>query len=298
MSPRYRLIRTRRCATIARFLAAGLEGFKHLIFANRAGLSTRMRAVRAAATAGCIIFVIEVATQAFHPKISIWTSHTITILVSTVAAVVVTFAVLKKEAEDALRQSELHYRLLFDSNPIPMWVFDRNTLKFLAVNGAAIQQYGYSSREFLTMTIADIRPGEDIPKLLQAIANPIKGLQQATIWRHRKKNGAIIDVEIVGHDLHFHGFEAELIAARDVTERKKAEETAQRLASIVEFSEDAIIGKSTDGVITSWNRAAEKMYGYTSAEAQLPAPCAQRHPNPQLFLHLPHRIRHRPCQPH
>jgi diguanylate cyclase (GGDEF)-like protein/PAS domain S-box-containing protein len=267
MSPRYRLIRTRRCATIARFLAAGLEGFKHLIFANRAGLSTRMRAVRAAATAGCIIFVIEVATQAFHPKISIWTSHTITILVSTVAAVVVTFAVLKKEAEDALRQSELHYRLLFDSNPIPMWVFDRNTLKFLAVNGAAIQQYGYSSREFLTMTIADIRPGEDIPKLLQAIANPIKGLQQATIWRHRKKNGAIIDVEIVGHDLHFHGFEAELIAARDVTERKKAEETAQRLASIVEFSEDAIIGKSTDGVITSWNRAAEKMYGYTSAEA-------------------------------
>jgi PAS domain S-box-containing protein len=102
---------------------------------------------------------------------------------------------------------------------------------------------------------------------MEATAKPIHGLQQTTIWRHRKKNGSIIDVEIIGHDLHFHGIEAELIAARDVTERKKAEETAQRLASIVEFSEDAIIGKTSEGVITSWNRAAEKMYGYTKTEA-------------------------------
>jgi diguanylate cyclase (GGDEF)-like protein/PAS domain S-box-containing protein len=148
-----------------------------------------------------------------------------------------------------------------------MWVCERKTLKFLAVNEAASRQYGFSRREFLTMTIADIRPEEDIPDLMEATAKPIHGLQQTTIWRHRKKNGSIIDVEIIGHDLHFHGIEAELIAARDVTERKKAEETAQRLASIVEFSEDAIIGKTSEGVITSWNRAAEKMYGYTKTEA-------------------------------
>jgi diguanylate cyclase (GGDEF)-like protein/PAS domain S-box-containing protein len=170
------------------------------------------------------------------------------------------------QSKESLRQSEKNYQLLFDSNPVPMWVFDRKSLMFLAVNEAACRQYGFSNQEFLTITIADIRPEEDIPALLEATAEPSPGLQESTIWRHRKKNGTIIVVEIVGHNLDFHGIEAELIAARDVTERKKAEELAQRLASIVEFSQDAIIGKGLDGAITSWNRAAEKMYGYTSAE--------------------------------
>jgi diguanylate cyclase (GGDEF)-like protein/PAS domain S-box-containing protein len=171
-----------------------------------------------------------------------------------------------RHAQKSDQRLGMQYQLLFDSNPLPMWVFERKTLKFLAVNEAASRQYGFSRCEFLTMTIADIRPEEDIPALMEATAKPIRGLQKPMIWRHRKKDGAIIDVEIVGHDLHFHGVEAELVAARDVTERKRAEETAQRLAAIVEFSEDAIIGKNVDGVITTWNRAAEKMYGYTAAE--------------------------------
>jgi diguanylate cyclase (GGDEF)-like protein/PAS domain S-box-containing protein len=195
-------------------------------------------------TIGCMMLVFEAARQALFPTASIWTSHAITVLLTTSAAFVI-LAVLMREAEDALRQSEIQYRRLFESNPIPMWVFDRKTLKFLAVNEAATRQYGYSSREFLAMTIADIRPAEDMPNLLEATAEPVHGLQEATISRHQKKNGAIIDVEIVGHDLQFHGIEAALIAARDVTERKQAEETLLFKTALLEAQAEATI----DGIL-------------------------------------------------
>jgi PAS domain-containing protein len=74
------------------------------------------------------------------------------------------------------------------------------------------------------MTIADIRPEEDIADLLKATEKLIHGHQEPTIWRHRKKNGEIIDVEVIGHDLHWHGIEAQLVAARDVTERRRVQD--------------------------------------------------------------------------
>ena len=144
---------------------------------------------------------------------------------------------LRRVAEAALRQAEMQYRFLFENNPLPMWVFDRTTLNFLAVNEAAIRHYGFSRQEFLSMTTADIRPEEDIPRLLKATAQPIHGLREVTLWRHRKKDGTIIDVEIVSHELDFHGIQAELVAPRDVTERKKAERALQRSEEYLAFAQ-------------------------------------------------------------
>jgi diguanylate cyclase (GGDEF)-like protein/PAS domain S-box-containing protein len=176
----------------------------------------------------------------------------------------------QKRAEDAMRQSETQYRFLFDSNPLPMWVFDSKTLRFLTVNKAAIRHYGFSKREFLAMTIADIRPEEDTPALLKATADRIHGLRQATIWRHRKKDGAIIDVEIAAHDLDFQGIEAVLIAAHDITKLKLAENAIRQAEEKYRaIFEDAVVGIfqiTPEGCPLSINRALAQMHGYDSPE--------------------------------
>ena len=129
-----------------------------------------------------------------------------------------------KRVEEVLRENVGSFRLLFYNNPLPMWVYDLETLAFLAVNDAAIQHYGYTREEFLSMTIKDIRPQKDIPALLENISKVTTGLDVAGTWRHRKKDGAIIDVEIISHTLTFAGRCAEVVAAKDVTERMRAQE--------------------------------------------------------------------------
>src|SRR5258708_35894337 len=102
-----------------------------------------------------------------------------------------------------------------------MWVFGPEILGFLAVNEAAVRHYGFSRQEFFAMTIKDIRPEEDTPVLLQAIPRPGGGLNSIEVWRHRKKDGAVIDVEITSHALPFRRRQAELGLAHDVTDQKR-----------------------------------------------------------------------------
>ena len=134
----------------------------------------------------------------------------------------------RKRAEEKLRSSEERYRQLFESNPNPMWVFDLETFAFLAVNAAAVRHYGYSEDEFLAMTIKDIRPSEDVPALLDDLSQKTDGLDKSTQWRHRRKDGALIDVEITSHELEWLGRRAKLVLVNDVTERKQAEEVRAR----------------------------------------------------------------------
>ena len=128
-----------------------------------------------------------------------------------------------KRTEQALRETEERYRLLFESNPLPMWVYDRDTLEFIAVNEAAISHYGYSREEFMSMTIKDIRSTADVPALLESISDEA-GFNAAGTWKHQKKGGSLIDVEVISHPLMFANRNAKLVLANDVTERKRAEE--------------------------------------------------------------------------
>jgi diguanylate cyclase (GGDEF)-like protein/PAS domain S-box-containing protein len=186
-----------------------------------------------------------------------------------------TFITGCQRAEELLLQSEAQYRLIFDSNPIPMWVFDRNTLRFLAVNHAAIRQYGYTEQEFLAATIADIRPTEDIPALLADVKKREGGLQEPGIWRHRKKNGSLFDVEILSHQIVYRGLDAVLVAANDVTVRKQAEaamlQAEQKYRSIFENAVVGIFQASVQGRPLSVNRALARMHGYDSPEELLEA---------------------------
>ena len=123
----------------------------------------------------------------------------------------------------ALQASEARHRLLFEASPLPMWVYDLGTLRFMIVNDAAVAQYGWSHAEFLAMTLHDIRPAEDAPALAIDVATAPRGLRQASEWRHRTKAGAVLDVSITSHPIAFDGRAARLVLAADVTERKAAE---------------------------------------------------------------------------
>ncbi|HZP47814.1 MAG TPA: ATP-binding protein [Vicinamibacterales bacterium] len=151
---------------------------------------------------------------------------------------VAALAEANRRAADDLRETETRYQQLFENNPQPMWVYDRHTLQFLEVNEAAIRAYGYSREEFLAMGIADIRPVEDVPRLEENLASNREPWARERGWRHRLKSGAIIDVEIASHLFTFAGADAELIAAIDVTDRRRAEEALAERTSITALAAD------------------------------------------------------------
>ena len=156
------------------------------------------------------------------------------------------------------------YRLLFEANPQPMWVFDVDTLAFLAVNDAAIASYGWSREEFLSMTIRDIRPPADVPALEADVQRPSPPVRGRGVWRHQRKDGTVFDVAINAHDLVFEGRAARLVVAVDVTEQRRAEEALrrneERFRLLAENAQDLEPG------FEYVSPAAARILGYTTEE--------------------------------
>ena len=176
---------------------------------------------------------------------------------------------MQKKADEELKTSRENFRRLFEYAPYPMWVYDLETLRFLEVNSTTVKQYGYSREELLNMHLADIRPQEQIPRLMESIkTRNEQDLLSSAGWKHKRRNGQVIDVEITSQLFNYSGRKAALVIAIDVTERKKTEdeirETNVFLDTILENIPNMIFVKDADELrFIRFNKAGEKLLGYS-----------------------------------
>ncbi len=167
------------------------------------------------------------------------------------------------------RAEEPFYRLLFDANPVPSWVWDSASLRFLAVNDAALRLYGYGRGEFLAMTVKDIRPAEDLPGLLKAFAQLGDRAAHGGVWRHRRKDGELIWVDVTHAPVRFKGRPARLVSLRNIAEPLKSRDPFrggralyQGLAGVA-FDGIAI---QQEGVIRYIAPSLAELFGYEPSE--------------------------------
>ncbi len=166
--------------------------------------------------------------------------------------------------------------IFFEKHPDPMWIYDRDTLGFLAVNEAAISSYGYSLTEFLALTIADIRPADDVPALYETLLTEQRGFSDAGTWRHLAKSGRSIFVNIRSHDLDYADRQASMVSARDITalveaqaERvalaKRERDLDRHLSRTLEELTDGFVTLDKNLAITFMNRGCETILGIDRA---------------------------------
>src|SRR5271170_725568 len=166
--------------------------------------------------------------------------------------------------------NDTNFELLFSKNPHPMYVIDRQTLRFLEVNAAAIEQYGFSREEFLAMSVTEIRPSEDIPRVLESIRGHDGPVAPKGHWRHSRKDGRLFDVQITGQSIPFAGHDAILVVAQDISARKAAEEkVAEHTAYLQALTENNPLGIVTVDAqhrIQMCNPIFERLFGYSLDE--------------------------------
>ena len=176
--------------------------------------------------------------------------------------------------QDQLLTEVLDFEQMVFQNPIPMWVYDRVTYKFLYVNQAAINMYGYSAAEFASMTIRDIRPEEDVDLLVSNIRNR----RGQRIWRHRKKSGDVFFVDVLACDLNYRERDLALVTAIDINEKVLAASKNEQLLQMVNSQKERLDDLLTNMNEVVWqtrtdnfqllytNPASFRVYGYTPEE--------------------------------
>jgi len=136
----------------------------------------------------------------------------------------------RHRSEERLRASEEKYRLLFQNNPYPMWVYHADTLRIAAVNQSTVKHYGYSEQEFREMTVLDTHLPADREQLISVLSGLENQPKRRHLWRHVKKDGSLIDVEISSDPIEFDGRPARLVLGIDVTERVRTEQALVRIS--------------------------------------------------------------------
>jgi PAS domain S-box-containing protein len=176
----------------------------------------------------------------------------------------------RKRTELTLAGNEERYRLLFERSPLPKWVYERETLRILEVNGAALALYGYSRDEFLAMTIRDILTAEDISALGPRAASTHYRQPNSGEWKHRRKDGTVIDVVVFAHDVDMGSQRARMIVVQDITTEKRAEQALReaegKYRTIFENAMEGIYRSTPDGRFLAANPMMARILGYALPE--------------------------------
>ncbi|HUZ87351.1 MAG TPA: ATP-binding protein [Candidatus Baltobacterales bacterium] len=152
-------------------------------------------------------------------------------------------------SEQAARDSEQNYRMLFEGHPQPMWLYDTETLAFLKVNDAAVKQYGYSRDEFLTMKIPQLSAPNDLAKHLELVSRPLPSFDRTGPWCHMMKDGSIVQVLVTSHALRFDEHNARFVIAEDLTDSQRLE--LELLQSQARAEGSAELGRAKDEMVST-----------------------------------------------
>jgi PAS domain S-box-containing protein len=169
----------------------------------------------------------------------------------------IALAIERRSAEDALRNSASMFRLFFSNNPLPTWVFDCETFLCLQVNDAAVKLFGFSTAEFESMTILDFRPATEHVAFLDFLRQPSFGPHAKPTWKHVRKDGKIIDAEVIAHRLEYAGRPVYLVVAQDVGERQLLEDQLRQAQKM------EAVGRLAGGVAHDFNNLLMVIKGHT-----------------------------------